>query len=60
MLLKKLPHPHLIPWALKPMGKAMVSPWDDPERCLIVIGVGVNSLRMLNGNLLIGIPMNEQ
>jgi hypothetical protein len=60
MLLKKLPHPHLIPRALKPMGKAMVSPWDDPELCLIVIGIGVNSLRMLNRDLRIGIPVNDQ
>ena len=60
MLLKKLPHPYLIPRALKPMGKAMVSPWDDPEFCLMVIGIGVNSRRMLNRDLRIGIPVNDQ
>ncbi len=42
------------------MGKAMVSPADNPERCLFGIGVGVNGLRMLKRDLRIGIPMDDQ
>ena len=51
ILLKKLPNPKLILIALKSMGKAMISTWDDPELSFIGIGIGVNGMRMLNRDL---------